>query len=171
MSISTLSRLPMSSSPGIQDWQSSLRQSSVLPYNMTLQEAFCHELTIFMTSTQLRMATMKAVTIDPNHPALLNAPTLHIRMLRPTPILSCCRLRCLGLSIHFQGPIAPCVLFLGGKSQTYIHPSIPVGPHEGHVTCHWRCPKEWLKGVVATTLSGYCLFDLFSFPCFHDLLS
>ena len=117
------------------------------------------------------MATTKAATTDPNHLALLNTPTLRIRMLQLTLILSCCRLHRLGLSTCFQGPIAPCALFFSGKSHTYICPSIPVGPHKGHVMCHWRCPKEWLKGVVVTTLSGYCLFHLFSFPCFHDLLS
>ena len=63
--------------------------------------------------------------------------------------------------------IAP---FFHGMSHAYICPSTPVSPHEGHMTCHWWCPKEWLKGVVASTLSGYCLFHLFIFPCFHDLL-
>ena len=43
-----------------------------------LEGGYCHELTIFMTSTQLHMAKMKAAMMDPNHPALLNAPTLRI---------------------------------------------------------------------------------------------
>ena len=46
-----------------------------------LEGRYCHELTIFMTSTQLHMAMMKAAMTDPNHPALLNAPTLRIQML------------------------------------------------------------------------------------------
>ena len=45
------------------------------------EEEMCHELTIFMTSTQLHMATTKAATTDLNHPVLLNAPMLRIQTL------------------------------------------------------------------------------------------
>ena len=58
-----------------------------------------------------------------------------------------------------------------GKYHAYMRPLPLVGPHIGHVTCHSWYPKEWMKGVMATTRSGYCPFHLFRFPLFYNSLS
>ena len=64
------------------------------------------------------------------------------------------------------------ILFLipGVPTPAYMCPWPPAGPLRDHVMCHSRHPKEWLKGVVATTQSRYCPLHLFRFALFHDHL-
>ena len=100
---------------------------------------------------------------DLSHSVLPGAPSCHTQSLQPTLIPSCHRSCRLWLALHLNGPMASFALFPLGKYRTYICPSPLVSPHVGHMTCHSWYPKEWLKGLVVTTWSGYCPLHLFRF--------
>ena len=116
------------------------------------------------------MALTNTALTDLGRSVLSGTPTPRSQLLQLASFPNRPRRRRIRLSTHSPGPMALFAPFLHGKSRAYIRPSTPVGPHGGHVTCHWRCPKEWMKGVVATTPSGYCPLHLFNFLCFYNLL-
>ena len=74
------------------------------------------------------------------------------------------------LTHRSHDPTASLESYLWRKSRAYMHPWPSASPLRDHMMCHLRHPKEWLKGVVATTRSGYCPLHPFRFPLFHDHL-
>ena len=117
-----------------------------------------------MTSSIIWRALTKSLVHSEHNPML---PPSTPTPSKPKPSLPHC------LLVHqlthcLHDPTASLASYLWRKSCAYMRPWPPAGPLRDHVTCHSWHPKEWLKGVVATTWSGYCPLHLFRFPLFHD---
>ena len=118
------------------------------------------------------MAMTKAMTNNPNHPALLNAPTLCIQTLQSTPILNChwpCRL---GLTLHWCIPMASFVLFsFGSSTHTFapwhqlVHTMVMWHATHGVQRSGW---KEWWQPHEVGIVPFIFLCSLYSTIVFRN---